>query len=164
MFIDCSIYFEQYFQQISHFHFQISLLDALINVRDILNKQEVKDIKNDKEMDNDVIGVALKIKYSPTSLSSSTKPKRATASNKVSPKPKLAQEKESVHWDYSKDSALKKKKKSTKYDTKCPFAANHKKEELTGLLEEQIVGNLDSGYLLGAKCSASEKVIAHKQI
>ena len=113
-------------------------------------------------MDNDVIGVALKIKYSPTSLSSSTKPKRATASNKVSPKPKLAQEKESVHWDYSKDSALKKKKKSTKYDTKCPFAANHKKEELTGLLEEQIVGNLDSGYLLGAKCSASEKVITHK--
>ena len=69
MFIDCSIYFEQYFQQISHFHFQISLLDALINVRDILNKQEVKDIKNDKEIDDVAIGIVQKIEYSAASSS-----------------------------------------------------------------------------------------------
>ena len=43
-----------------------------------------------------------------------------------------------------------------------PYAVNCKKKELTGLLEVQIVDNLDSGYLLGIKCSTCEKVIANK--
>ena len=78
------------FSKFSIFYFQISLLDALINTRDILNKKEVKDIKHDKEMDDVVMGIGPKIKHSTTSSSSSTKPKRVTASSKASPTPKPA--------------------------------------------------------------------------
>ena len=47
--------------------------------------------------------------------------------------------------DYSKDDDLKNKKKSNKLNAKYSFATNHKKKELIGLLEEQMVGNLESG-------------------
>ena len=71
-------------------------------------------------------------------------------------------EKKSVHEDYSKDDEPKKKKWNDKRTIKCPLVGDYKKKELTGLLEEEIVGNLDSGYLLGAKCSACQKVIVSK--
>ena len=87
-------------------------------------------------MDDDVISMALKIKCSAKSSSLPAKPKCMTTSNEASPKCRPAQEKESMHQDYSKDNERKEKKKSTKHDTKWHFTVNHKKKELTGLSEE----------------------------
>ena len=61
-------------------------------------------------MDGNVICLAPKIECSATSSSSSTKPKRATLSNKASSKLKPVQEKESARRDYSKDNELKNEK------------------------------------------------------
>ena len=98
---------------------------------------------NDEEHSNEeVLGTVPKIESSTSTKSKQTKSKRTSN-------------------DYSKDIAPKKKKNNEK-STKCPFAVDHKKNGIRGLSEEQIIGNLDSGYLLGASCSVCNKVIVHK--
>ena len=124
--------------------------------------QEVIDSKDKEEINNIVLGNMPKIKESTTSLSSLTKHERRTTWKKASPKPQPVKEKKSVHEDYSKDDEPKKKKWNDKRTIKCPLVGDYKKKELTGLLEEEIVGNLDSGYLLGTKCSACKKLLLIK--
>ena len=113
--------------------------------------QEVTNGNDDaEEIENDTLGTVPKIKESKTTSSLSTKQKHRTTTNKVLPKPQPAMEKKSVQKDYFKEDDRKEKKWNNKRTIKCPFAGNYKKKELTGLLEEQIVGNLDFEYFLGA--------------
>lgn len=118
---------------------------------------------SDEEHSNEeALGTVPKIEPSTTSSSISTKSKRTSKATKPAPKPMPPKEKKSARRDYSKDVAPKEKKKNNAHSTKCPFAVDHKKNGIRGLSEEQIIGNLDSGYLLGASCSVCNKVIVNK--
>ena len=72
------------------------------------------------------------------------------------------QEKQSVYKDYSKEDEPVKTSRKKKGVVKCPCLIYHKKKELTGLSQEQIISNLEKGYLLGSKCSACKKNIVNK--
>ena len=67
-------------------YFHISSLDASGFARDNQHKQEVTDSKDKEEINDIELSTVPKIEESTTSLSSSTKLKRRTASNEVSPK------------------------------------------------------------------------------
>jgi len=127
-------------------------------------QQSIDDNDNADESSEKGLFTALKREETTTSSASSSiakikrKPKQAKAPTKTPP----VSEKQSVYTDYSKEDNQVPKKAKMKHVLKCPYAMNHKKKELTGLSEEQIVANLEKGYLLGAKCSLCNKVIVNK--
>ena len=131
--------------------------------------EDDEEIINDEgEFNGDAVGVVAKVEQQNTSSSSSRKNSKINKATKQSSaksneKEKIVpSEKKSVYRDYSKEDEPKEKKPNKKKSTKCPFEKDHRKNGMNGLSEEQIVGNLDTGYLKGATCGACKKIIVSK--
>ena len=67
-----------------------------------------------------------------------------------------------MYKEYTKENKQIEKNPKKKRASKYPYAGMYQKRELMGLSEEQIIANLEKGYLIGAHYSVCNKVIANK--
>ena len=132
--------------------------------KDLQAQEEINDKNDDDEPVEEIVStVVATLEKSVASSSASTKRKRKTKPAKASPKPPPVLEKKSVHKNYDKKDDQIEKNPKRKRTSKCPHVGMHQKRELTGLSEEQIVANLEKGYLRGAHCSVCKKIIVNKK-
>ena len=125
-------------------------------------EDEEEESNDEGEFNGEVVGIVPKKEQQTASSSTFAKSKTTKSATKKPSSKNKPKEKKSVHRDYSMEDKPKVNKRNTKKSNKCPFEKDHKKCGMRGLSEEQIIGNLDSGYLKGATCSVCKKVVVHK--